>query len=100
MKTPRQDSDRDLGLGSRLTETRGVRFLNPDGSFNVRRKGQSILESLNVFHWLLNISVGQFMLLVGALYTMVNATFAFGYFLCGRASFVGASATRPAARFL
>src|ERR1022692_2739902 len=100
MKKPREDFDRDLGLGSRLTETRGTRFLNPDGTFNVRRKWQSVLESLNVFHWLLNISIGHFILLVASLYATVNSIFAAGYFLCGSKAFTGSVATRPLARFM
>ena len=34
-------------------------MMNHDGTFNVARKGQRLLESLNVFHWLLNLSVFQ-----------------------------------------
>jgi len=100
MKKAREDFDRDLGLGSRLTEARGIRFLNPDGTFNVRRKGQSVLESLNVFHWLLNISVGHFMLLVAVLYSIVNAIFATGYFLCGASAFGGQIAPNRWDRFM
>jgi inward rectifier potassium channel len=95
---PRQDFDRDLGLGSRVADQRGQRFLNSDGSFNVRRKGQSLLESLNVFHWLLNISAPRFALLVTAVYLMVNLTFALGYFLCGPQAFNGIFAASTGGR--
>src|SRR5258708_6601761 len=84
---PRQDFDRDLGLGARVADVRGKRFLNHDGSFNVRRKGRSLLESLNFFHWLLNLSVGKFIALVAMIYLVTNSVFAAGYFLCGSDGF-------------
>jgi inward rectifier potassium channel len=96
----REDLDRDLGMGSRVADRRGYRFLNADGSFNVRRKGQSLLESLNVFHWLINLSAWRFGLLVIATYLLANMVFATGYFLCGPAGFVGAVGTRWRDRFL
>jgi inward rectifier potassium channel len=105
MSTPaqvprREDLDKDLGIGSRVADQRGLRFLNHDGSFNVRRKGQSLMESLNVFHWLLNLSAWRFALLVVAIYLLTNMFFAAGYFLCGPDSFAGAVGTTPLDRFL
>lgn len=41
----RDDLDRDLGLGARVAQQSTVRFLNRDGSFNVRREGFSFLRS-------------------------------------------------------
>ena len=96
----REDLDRDLGMGSRVADRRGLRFLNQDGSFNVRRKGQSLLESLNVFHWLLNLSGLRFGLLIVMLYLLTNIAFAVGYFLCGPDSFAGAVGTSDVDRFL
>lgn len=89
MSEDRQDLDRDLGFGTRLSDVRGIRLLNHDGTFNALRKGQSFLESLNVFHWLLNISATRFMLLVTVLYLTTNAFFAVGYYLCGPEAFAG-----------
>jgi inward rectifier potassium channel len=95
----REDLDRDLGMGSRVADRRGLRFLNHDGSFNVRRKGQSLMESLNVFHWLLNLSGWRFGLLVVAGYLLTNMAFAVGYFLCGPDGFSGAVGTGMMDRF-
>src|SRR6266478_5963343 len=97
---PRQDFDRDLGLGAKVVDRRGGRFINRDGSFNVRRKGQSIFESLNVFHWLLTLSTGRFMSLLSLLYLLTNVAFAYGYYLCGPDAFVGAEAQAQMQRFL
>ncbi len=93
----REDLDKDLGVGSRVANTRGLRFLNHDGSFNVRRRGQSLLESLNVFHWLLNLSLFRFTMLTAGTYLVTNVVFATGYYLCGPDAFAGAQGkTRPA----
>jgi len=78
-----EDIDRDLGLGSRVAQQSRVRFLNRDGSFNVRRRGLSFLRSQNLYHSLLTISWTKFFLVVIAGYFVVNALFAFAYMLCG-----------------
>ncbi len=96
----REDLDRDLGMGSRVADRRGLRFLNHDGSFNVRRKGQSLLESLNVFHWLLNLSAWRFGLLIIGGYLFTNMVFATGYFLCGPDGFSGAVGTNAMDSYL
>ncbi len=43
---------RDLGFGSIVSRESRLRFINPDGSFNVRRKGLAYVSSLNfsTFH--------------------------------------------------
>jgi inward rectifier potassium channel len=74
--------------------------LNHDGSFNVRRKGQSLMESLNVFHWLLNLSGLRFGLLVILSYLLTNMLFAVGFFLCGPNSFAGAVGVTDLDRFM
>ena len=77
------DLNRDLGLGSRVADQSSQRFLNRDGSFNVRRHGLSYFRSLNPYHALLTISWTKFFLLVAASYFVTNIVFAFLYMLCG-----------------
>src|SRR5579871_6613679 len=96
----RDKLDRDLGMGSRVANRRGSRFLNQDGSFNVRRRGQGLLESLNVFHWLLTMSGTQFLLLISGGYVLTNLVFAIGYYLCGPKSFSGNVGINPGERFM
>ena len=45
--------DRDLGFGSRVLQHTDARFLNRDGSFNVRRENESFLRSLSLYHEML-----------------------------------------------
>ena len=52
---PTEDS-RDLGFGGRVAEQTRSRFLNRDGSFNVRREGLPFFRSLSAYHALLTTS--------------------------------------------
>jgi inward rectifier potassium channel len=91
--------DQDLGLGERVAQRSGRRFLNRDGSFNVVRSGLPFLHSLNPYQALLTISWARFYLFVGALYFLVNLVFAAGYFVCGEGALEGSSAVRAEERF-
>ena len=92
--------NQDLGLGSRITEQTRVRFLNRDGSFNVRRFGVSFFKTLNVYHALLTMSWTGFNLCVVAAYFATNVAFAFSYFMCGPGAIAGSAAATDAGRFL
>jgi inward rectifier potassium channel len=74
--------ERDLGFGTVLAQE-GVRLLNRDGSFNVKRTGLRFLSSLSLYHWLLTISWGKFFGIVTFLYFALNTFFAFAFMLCG-----------------
>ena len=87
---PPGDVTQDFGLGSRVVQKSKLRFLNRDGSFNVRRRGQSLLRSLNPYHTLLSIPWTKFFLVVIASYFLTNIFFAFGYLLCGPGALRGA----------
>jgi len=85
--------DRDLGFGSVVTELSGPRFLNRNGTFNVRRDGFSFLSSLNAYHVLLSMSWSVFLLLVLVLYFLSNIIFGAMYASFGAAALVDTTAT-------
>jgi len=89
----------DLGFGSRVAQQSRQRFLNRDGSFNVARRGHSLFESLNIYHFLLSLSWGKFGLLVVASYFITNFLFAAGYLLCGPEALHGAIGVTLLERF-
>jgi len=74
--------ERDLGFGSVVAQE-GVRLLNRNGTFNVKRTGLRFFSSLNLYHWLLTISWHKFFIFVTFLYFALNSIFAFLFLLCG-----------------
>ena len=85
----RPEIDRDFGLGARVSRHSGLRFLNRDGSFNVKRRHLSFVRSLSLYHWLLTVSWTRFFVAVGAFYFLYNGLFATAYYLCGEAALQG-----------
>lgn len=94
-----KDDNRDLGFGSRVLQQSHERFVNRDGSFNVSRTGFSFFRSLSVYHSLLTMTWGNFLLLLIAFYFGTNLLFAFGYFLCGPGALLGSNAATIGERF-
>lgn len=85
----REDLNKDLGFGSRVSQQTTTRFLNRDGSFNVLRKGLSFFSSLSMYHSLLTMSWVKFFAVITAGYFLTNLLFGVCYFLCGPDQFVG-----------
>ncbi len=73
------EEDRDLGFGSKVVTESRLRFLNRDGTFNVRRTGIRQLSTLNLYHFLLTMSWAQFLGLVLLLYFLSNIVFGLLY---------------------
>lgn len=74
---------RDLGFGAVVSRESQQRLLNRDGSFNVERKGLTLLESISPYHVLLTMPWWQFALLGVGWYAFINVVFALGYMACG-----------------
>jgi inward rectifier potassium channel len=83
----------------RVAQESRERFLNPDGTFNVRRHGLAFFQSLNVYHWLLTISWPSFFFLIAFSYIAANLLFAAGYLLCGPGALAGLSDTSGGGNF-
>ncbi|TAK65609.1 MAG: potassium transporter, partial [Bacteroidetes bacterium] len=92
------DINRDLGLGSRVTQQSQQRFLNRDGSFNVERTGLPFWRTQNAYHWLLTISWTKFIALVVLYYFVVNIFFASLYLMLGEEALFGVDGTTTAER--
>jgi inward rectifier potassium channel len=72
------DLNADLGLGGAVAEGSAERFLNRDGSFNVRRHHTG-LQGINLYGELLTVSWGRFFLMMALTYIGLNALFAAFY---------------------
>jgi inward rectifier potassium channel len=79
-----EEESRDLGFGSVVARESRERLLNPDGSFNVARRGLGFWAALNPYHTLLTMSWPKFLGVVALFYTAANIVFAIAFLLCGR----------------
>jgi inward rectifier potassium channel len=91
VRPDREEPPRDLGFGSVVARESRKRLLNPDGTFNVGRRGLGVLESLSPYHALLSITWPRFLLGVAASYLLLNALFALLYLACGAGALAGAA---------
>ena len=67
----------EYGFGS---NTSAQRMMNPDGTANVRRIGEPPFQIINIYHSLITMSWGKFILLVLSFYLAVNFLFAGIYY--------------------
>jgi inward rectifier potassium channel len=68
----------------------GGRLTNKDGSTNLRKTGKPFWERISMYHTLLRMKSGTFLLCVIMFYTMVNLIFALIYFGIGVDHLIGA----------
>jgi len=95
-----EDPSSDLGFGSVVARESRKRFLNRDGTFNVRREGLPFWQSLSTYHYLLTISWTRFLSYVAASYILMNALFAAAYVACGAHALTGFESEPMELRFL
>lgn len=72
----------DAGFGTNATSNR-ARLIRPDGSFNVKRKGQSFSAWLNIYHRLTTMNAFAFTAVIVITYFLVNLLFALIYYAIG-----------------
>jgi inward rectifier potassium channel len=88
-QTTAQESSSDLGFGSVVARESRRRFLNRDGSFNVRREGLGFWQSISAYHYFLTVTWGRFVTYLAVAYIFANAIFATLYTLCGPGALSG-----------
>lgn len=81
----------DTGFGS--SDNYGGRFVNRDGSFNIRKEGLRWWNRYSLFQSLLNLPMWQFILIIFAFYFSINILFTGIYILLGVEQFAGVIAT-------
>lgn len=94
------EEDKDLGFGAKVAGESRQRFLNRDGTFNVRRTGIRQFSTLNLYHYLLTMSWKIFLLLVLLLYFLSNVVFGLFYTTLGAEALVDTSSEPIANMFL
>jgi inward rectifier potassium channel len=91
--------NRDLGFGTVVSSDSRQRFLNRDGSFNVRRRGLGYFSSLSLYHSLLTMTWGKFFAGIVAGYFIINSLFALAYLACGPQALAGPAVAALSDRF-
>ena len=75
-------SNPDTGFGTQASSI-GGRFINRDGSFNLRKTGWPFWKRMSLYSYLLELSWLQFLLVIIVFYFLVNILFSVFYFLVG-----------------
>jgi inward rectifier potassium channel len=78
----------ELGFGAKNYNT-SIRFLNQDGTVNVKRVGLGWLKNTDLYHWLINVRLSKLILVIVLGYALVNFLFATMYYLIGTEDFGG-----------
>jgi len=78
----------ELGFGAK-NYSKSVRFINQDGSVNVKRRGLGWLKNTDIYHWLINVPLSKLIFVIIFGYAFVNFLFATIYYLIGVNSFGG-----------
>ncbi len=89
----------ELGFGTKNYET-SVRFLNKDGTVNVKRKGLNKLDNIDIYHWLITTTWRNLIFLITVSYILTNTIFACLYYFFGYNNFGGVHAGTAPDRFL
>lgn len=85
---------RNSGYGSNANNY-GGRYINKDGTANVKRIGLNYFSHISWFHTLLDMSFARFMMVILFFYIAINFIFATIYFFIGVEYLNGIDSTKP-----
>jgi inward rectifier potassium channel len=91
-------SNNDTGFGTSATSY-GGRFINKDGSFNLRKEGLPLWERLSLFHTMLNMPRWKFISIILIFFHAINLFYTCLYLLLGADQFTGLLAQTGWQRF-
>jgi inward rectifier potassium channel len=89
----------DTGFGSNANSY-GGRFINKDGSFNLRKVGQPFWKRTSVYYFMLNMPAWKFGAVILAGYFITNMFFTGLYYLAGPSGLIGVEGHHGWQRFL
>lgn len=95
---PLLKTNNDTGFGVNAANY-GGRFINRDGTFNLRKEGVSFINRFSLYHKMLTIPVWKFMGLILLFYFFVNLLFSFTYIAVGLDQLQGVIATTMWGKF-
>ena len=91
-------TNNDTGFGTNASSY-GSRFINKDGTFNLRKEGLSIIKRFSIYQRMLNLPRWKFIAIIALFYVIINLLFTIGYFVIGDDQLRGLIATSPWGRF-
>jgi inward rectifier potassium channel len=95
---PNLKVNNDTGFGNNA-ESYGGRFINKDGSFNLRKEGKSFLERYSIYHNMLTLPRWRLAAVIFSFYILINLLFAMIYLAVGMDQLQGVIATTPWGKF-
>lgn len=94
-----KDENLELGFGTK-NYTDSIRFLNKDGSVNVKRKGLKSYDNIDIYHWLITTTWTRLLLVISVFYILVNSLFAVIYYILGFENFGGIDLSSTSNQFM
>jgi inward rectifier potassium channel len=88
----------DTGFGNNASSY-GGRFINRDGSFNLRKEGVPFLRRFSIYHRMLTLPRWKFMGVIVLFYAIINLVYAFIYLAVGIDQLQGVIATTNWGKF-
>src|SRR5258705_13052069 len=82
----------DTGFGTNASDY-GGRFINRDGTFNLRKEGMPFWERFSIYHSMLNLPRWKFIALIISFFLVINLLYTIIYLLIGTEEFTGLIAT-------
>src|ERR1700744_1415085 len=95
---PNLKVNNDTGFGTNA-ESYGGRFINKDGTFNLRKEGKTYIERYSIFYNMLTLSRWRFAAVLVAFFFLINLLFAMIYLLVGLDQLQGVIANTPWGKF-
>jgi inward rectifier potassium channel len=91
-------ANNDTGFSSK-TITAANRFVNKDGSYNLRKSGLGLIKRFSIFQFMLTIPRWKFMVVILVFYVTINLLFTSVYILVGTDQLQGMIGAEPWVKF-
>jgi inward rectifier potassium channel len=95
---PFSKTNNDTGFGTNASDY-GGRFINRDGTYNLKKTGISFFDRFSVFHSMLNMPTWKFITVIVIFFLSINLVYTTIYWLTGIEGFTGVLATTPWQKF-
>jgi len=95
---PLLKTNNDTGFGTNAANY-GGRFINRDGTFNLKKEGMPFLNRFSIYHTMLTMPRWKFALVILLFYALINLIYSFIYLAVGVEQLQGVIATTIWGRF-